>query len=744
MSTVRGPRHASRGKSRVSQRVRTRRRIAAAVLGLAVLAIILAIVVPGGGSPRPASHPASATATTVGTAHPGSSTTGHAAGGKPGAAAAKAAIPAIEAGVLPWSLSAAVSREVVLTGSGNDVTVAGGLTSSQTSSSSVFSLDTTSGHETPVSTLPNGVHDAAGAIVDGRGFLFGGGSPNTVATVQQFPAPLPPAPQPAATATTKPKRGASARHASSTTTSVPATTTTAVTPTVTGQLPQPRSDATSVTVGSTTYVIGGYDGTNADPDVLATTDGRHFSVVAKLAVPVRYPAVGALGEAIYVFGGQAIGGRSSGQATDVIQEVSPASHTVKVIGHLSGPLVGASAAVLGGHLYVAGGVASTSTSGSPSPALTAVWAFDPARHAMLNAGTLPVGTSYAGVTVLGTRAWIVGGENNGTPLNSVEMMVPNTGFGTAGAVGAGSPYFGGRFLIADRGNNRLLLLNTQNQIVWTYPSIYASPPPGGFYFDDDAFFVKGGTEIISNQEQNETISIIDFPSGKVAWNYGHPGQAGSQPGYLHEPDDAYLLKNGQVVVADADNCRIVYINPDGTVPTQIGTTGNCVHQPPTSLGSPNGDTPLADGNVLISEINGSWVSEYTPQGKMVWTVKLPVGYPSDPQQLGPDLYLVSDYSHPGGFIEFTREGQVTYRYQPSSGQGEMNQPSLTEVMPSGVFMTNDDYRDRMVAIDPDTQALVWQYGVTDHQGTAPGMLNTPDGFDLLMDNGSVPLHPLTG
>jgi outer membrane protein assembly factor BamB len=148
--------------------------------------------------------------------------------------------------------------------------------------------------------------------------------------------------------------------------------------------------------------------------------------------------------------------------------------------------------------------------------------------------------------------------------------------------------------------------------------------------------------------------------------------------------------------------------------------------------------------VLISEINGSWVSEYTPLGKLVWTVKLPVGYPSDPQQLGPDLYLLSDYSHPGGFIEFTREGTVVYRYQPPAGQGEMNQPSLTELLPSGVFMTNDDFRDRMVAIDPATQALVWQYGVTDQPGTAPGMLNTPDGFDLILGDGTTPTHTATG
>ncbi len=146
----------------------------------------------------------------------------------------------------------------------------------------------------------------------------------------------------------------------------------------------------------------------------------------------------------------------------------------------------------------------------------------------------------------------------------------------------------------------------------------------------------------------------------------------------------------------------------------------------------------------MSEITGQWVSEYTPKGSLVWTVHLPIGYPSDPQQIGPDLYLISDYSHPGAILEFNREGQILYRYAPPSGSGELNQPSLTELLPSGVFMTNDDYRNRMVAVDPATQALVWQYGVTDTAGTSPGMLNTPDGFDVLLPNGATPTHTATG
>ena len=44
---------------------------------------------------------------------------------------------------------------------------------------------------------------------------------------------------------------------------------------------------------------------------------------------------------------------------------------------------------------------------------------------------------------------------------------------------------------------------------------------------------------------------------------------------------------------------------------------------------------------------------------------------------------------------------------------------------------------------PSAGALVWQYGLTGMAGTAPGELNTPDGFDLLLPDGSTPTHPTT-
>jgi outer membrane protein assembly factor BamB len=288
------------------------------------------------------------------------------------------------------------------------------------------------------------------------------------------------------------------------------------------------------------------------------------------------------------------------------------------------------------------------------------------------------------------------------------------------------------------------VVDAEKRVLWRYPTTARPAPPGGFYFPDDAFFVDHGRSVVSNEEENDAIVRIAYPSGRLLWSYGHPGSPGASAGYLDQPDDAFLLRDGTVTVADAKNCRVLFISAAGAPLSQIGTTGDCVHNPGRSLGYPNGDTPLADGNVLISEINGSWISEYARDGALAWTVQLPLAYPSDPQQIGPDLYLVADYTKPGGIVEFTREGQIVWRYQPTSGPGMLDHPSLAEQLPNGLIGVNDDYRDRVALIDPSTSAIVWQYGATDQPNTGANQLSIPDGFDLLLPDGTTPGHLPTG
>jgi outer membrane protein assembly factor BamB len=615
----------------------------------------------------------------------------------------------IDARLAPTPLPAPISGESAVAMRSGPL-ILGGLDSSSASASGVFQLDSHTEKLREVGSLSSPLHDAAAVALGGQVLVFGGGAETSTDAVQALPAPS----------------GAVA----------PGTIAHRV-----GSLPTVRSDLSAVTIGDRIFVLGGYDGSNPIASVLASADGSDFTPVANLTVPARYIAAATLDGRIYGFGGET----ASGRATDAIQEVDPAAKTARVVGHLPQALSHASAATLGGRLYLFGGEAGGSAS-------DAIWRFDPGTGRVVSAGRLPVAIAGGAIAADGSSAYLIGGTSEGTAQSSIVALrlrrervapKPQERKPSSSAITSSHP-FAGRLMIADRGNNRLIVVDARKRVLWSFPSRAHPAPPGGFYFPDDAFFTHGGTQVISNEEQNERIVQLAFPSGKLLWSYGHPGVTGSEPGYLHEPDDAYLLRNGTVAVADAQNCRVLLISHARQVLREIGSPTACTHEPPRYLGSPNGDTPLRDGNILVSEVNGSYIDEITPKGKLVWSTQLPISYPSDPQQLGPDRYLVADYAMPGGIYEFNRAGRILWAYHPSAGRGMLNHPSLAERLPGGFIAANDDYRDRVVIVDPKTRKIVWQYGHTGEPGRGPDHLHIPDGFDLLAPDGTTPTHPYTG
>ncbi|HVA72982.1 MAG TPA: kelch repeat-containing protein [Acidimicrobiales bacterium] len=609
--------------------------------------------------------------------------------------------PQLQVSIASWQLPSPLSRTVALSVDGN-IDVFGGLTGTGNSTTgAVVQIDPANGHSQNVATLPVPVHDAAGAAIGSRYFVFGGGTTALTESVQSF----------------SPDSAAGSPAMS-----------------VAGQLPAKRADlATATGPDGTVYIAGGYDGASFSPDVLSTRNGTSFSVIGRLPVPVRYPAVAVTAGKLWVLGGEAAGGGES----DAIQTIDLKTHAATVAAHLPRPISHASAATLGGTVYLFGGR-------SGGNALDTVYKLDPVKATFSQAGSIPLPMSDMSAVAFGETVYLVGGEGQlAQPGQSV--IVARMSSTTPAAAATGAAPFSGDLLIADRGNDRLLLVTADKKVLWVFPSLLHPAPPQGFYFPDDAFFAKHGTAIITNQEDQNTILEIAYPSGQVIGSYGHPNQPGSSPGYLNQPDDAYLLADGKITVADAKNCRILFINSNFTYLSSIGHTGRCQHDIPNDVAYPNGDTPLQDGNFLVSEINGSYIDEVTMSGQVVWSVKLPmIGYVSDPQQLGPDLYLVADYSRPGGIYEFTREGQIVWSYKVASGEGMLDHPSLAERLPTGLICANDDYRDRVVCINPTTKQIVWQYGDTDSPGTAPGMLKIPDGFDLLAPDKSTPTHPFTG
>jgi hypothetical protein len=288
----------------------------------------------------------------------------------------------------------------------------------------------------------------------------------------------------------------------------------------------------------------------------------------------------------------------------------------------------------------------------------------------------------------------------------------------------------GYLLIADRDNGRLILVAPDKHVVWTFPRPGDLRPGQTFTDPDDAFWAPGYRAISVNEEFNDQIALVAPRRHRLVWTYGQAAVAGSASGQLSNPDDAYQLRNGQVIVADIRNCRVVWIRPGRGIVRSLGTAGDCAHDPPATLSSPNGDTPLPDGGVLVTEIGG-WVDRFDRRGRLVWTVRTPFSYPSDAQLLPDGRILVAAFQTPGAIDILTRTGRVVWSYGPSAGAGMLDRPSLAVRWPNGLIAVTDDWHHRVVVIDPRTRRIVWQYGHLGVAGSAPGYLSKPDGLDLL-------------
>ena len=230
-------------------------------------------------------------------------------------------------------------------------------------------------------SLPLAQHDAQGAALGGRVYVFGGGSFSELDHIISF----------------DPSTGAV---------------------TTVGQLPRAQSDVAVAELGGTAYIVGGYDGTNWLTTILAWRPGSRVRVVGHLPVGLRYSAVSAVDGRLLV-----IGGSTPTVASDAIYSFDPATGAVKQIGRLRDPITHASAATLGSTVYLIGG------RGDLLNAQTAaVWAINPETGAIKAAGRLPQALSDTGTLTVGDAIVVAGGlDGAGGTSSAVGEFVPPAG-----------------------------------------------------------------------------------------------------------------------------------------------------------------------------------------------------------------------------------------------------------------------------------------------------------------------------
>lgn len=230
------------------------------------------------------------------------------------------------------------------------------------------------------SSLPLAQHDAQAAALDGKVYVFGGGSLSELDHIISF----------------DPASGAVR---------------------TVGSLPHAQSDVAVTESGGTAYIVGGYDGTNWLNTILAWRPGSAVTVAGHLPVGLRYSSASAVNGEVLI-----IGGSTPTAASTAIYRFDPHTGQVRQIGRLAHPSTHAGAATLGSSVYLVGGRGDASTSQT-----SGVWSINPQSGAVHRAGHLPQPLSDTGVLSVGGAIVVAGGLSPSGTVSGVGELVPSSG-----------------------------------------------------------------------------------------------------------------------------------------------------------------------------------------------------------------------------------------------------------------------------------------------------------------------------
>lgn len=118
-----------------------------------------------------------------------------------------------------------------------------------------------------------------------------------------------------------------------------------------------------------------------------------------------------------------------------------------------------------------------------------------------------------------------------------------------------------RVLICDTGNNRVILVNQNTkEIIWnTSPIITLNSPVDVEYSAEE-----GGAFLITDQNNHQVI-LVRRSDKQVLFRFGIQGVSGNDITHLNAPSDADLLPNGNVLICDTGNNRLIEVNRLGQI-----------------------------------------------------------------------------------------------------------------------------------------------------------------------------------
>ncbi len=185
------------------------------------------------------------------------------------------------------------------------------------------------------------------------------------------------------------------------------------------------------------------------------------------------------------------------------------------------------------------------------------------------------------------------------------------------------------YLITDQGNNRIIEVNSNKSIVWSYGP---SSGNGALNSPNSAELLSNGNILIADENNNRIIEINK--SGSIVWGYNTSIQAAAF---------ASRLTNGDTLITDSGNARIFEVTPLGKIVFQYFTnnvTGSNSNPLPTNA------VMFGDGNIMIADQLNNRVFAINSTGQNIWQYGMTNVSGNGPDQLnGPyTVFVIGDYT----------------------------------------------------------------------------------------------------
>ena len=205
------------------------------------------------------------------------------------------------------------------------------------------------------------------------------------------------------------------------------------------------------------------------------------------------------------------------------------------------------------------------------------------------------------------------------------------------------------------------------------------------------------TVLVADPIRHVTVEIDR--AGNIVWQFGETKQPSKDIDHLSSPSSIRRTEDGRNVIADTRNHRVMLLDAGG-IDFQILQHDGTFRDPVYAV-------LLDNGNYLVCDTGNKRVIELDEQGYIVWNYGAPdvsrrlLSYPRSVDVNGSGGYLIADTAH-DRIIELVDEHVSE---MPFKGQPGLFWPRCARMLPSGSLLIADSRNQRVVEVSADGEVL---------------------------------------